>query len=243
MVKQGKIDVDQPAGIEEWKNDDRRTITIKDLMQMQSGLKWNEDYGNKSDVTVMLHCESDMGRYAFEKELEYPAGSHWYYSSGSTNIVSDIIRGKINNDSLYYCLPEKELFNRIGTPDAILETDPTGSWVGSSYLYATARDYARFALLCLNDGIFNGERILPEGWMNFSTSEAPASEGQYGAFFWLNRSKKINSAPEDMFSCNGFHGQYIFMIPSKELAVVILGYSPEGIDLDVLLGDVLGCLQ
>jgi CubicO group peptidase (beta-lactamase class C family) len=79
--------------------------------------------------------------------------------------------------------------------------------------------------------------------MNFSTSEAPASEGQYGAFFWLNRSKKINSAPEDMFSCNGFHGQYIFMIPSKELAVVILGYSPEGIDLDVLLGDVLGCLQ
>jgi CubicO group peptidase (beta-lactamase class C family) len=128
-------------------------------------------------------------------------------------------------------------------PDAVLETDPSGSWVGSSYLYATARDYARFALLYLNDGVFNRERILPEGWVDYCTAESPGSDGRYGAFFWLNRSKRIKSAPEDMFSCNGHDGQYIFMIPSKELAVVILGYSPDGVDLDKLLGDVLVCVQ
>jgi len=243
MVKQGKIDIDQPVELEEWQNDDRRTITIKDLMQMRSGLKWNEDYGNKSDVTVMLHCEPDMGQYALEQKLDYPVGTHWYYSSGTTNIMCDIIQKEINNDSIYYTFAEDELFNRIGMPDAVLETDPSGSWVGSSYLYATARDYARFALLYLNDGVFNGERILPEGWVEYCTTESPGSEGKYGAFFWLNRSKRIRSAPEDMFSCNGHDGQYIFMIPSKDLAIVILGYSPEGIDLDKLLGDVIGTLN
>ena len=88
QVKEGKMDISQPAAIEEWKGDDRSKITLNDLMQMQSGLKWNEDYGNRSDVTLMLHCEKDMGRFAFEKPLEFPAGTHWYYSSGTTNIVS-----------------------------------------------------------------------------------------------------------------------------------------------------------
>ncbi len=239
MVRQGKLDIDQPANPEEWQNDERSKITIRDLMQMRSGLDWNEDYGNRSDVTVMLHCEPDMGRYAMEQKLEYPVGTQWYYSSGTTNIVCDIIQRKINNDSLYYTFAGEELFNRTGMPDAVLETDPSGSWVGSSYLYATARDYARFALLYLNDGVFNGERILPEGWVDYCTTESLGSEGKYGAFFWLNKSKRIRSAPEDMFSCNGHDGQYIFMIPSKDLAVVILGYSPEGIDLDRLLGDVI----
>ncbi|MGE5419253.1 MAG: serine hydrolase domain-containing protein [Chloroflexota bacterium] len=242
MVKQGRLDINQPAGIKEWQNDDRKTITLKNLMQMQSGLKWNEDYGNRSDVTVMLHCEPDMGRYAYEQKMEYPAGTHWYYSSGTTNIMCDILQEKIGNDSLYYTFAEEELFNKIGMPDAVLEVDPSGSWVGSSYLYATARDYARFALLYLNDGVFNGERILPEGWVKYSTTEVPASKGRYGAFFWLNRGKTIKTVPEDAFSCNGHDGQYIFMIPSKELAVVILGYSPGGIDLDKLFGDILGTI-
>lgn len=242
MVKQGKLDINQTTGIKEWQNDDRKTITLKNLMQMQSGLKWNEDYGNRSDVTVMLHCEPDMGRYAYEQKMEYPAGTHWYYSSGTTNIMCDIIQEKLGNDSLYYSFAEKELFNKIGMPDAMLEVDPSGSWVGSSYLYATARDYARFALLYLNDGVFNGERILPEGWVQYSTTETAGSNGRYGAFFWLNKGKTIRTIPEDAFSCNGHDGQYIFMIPSKEIAVVILGYSPGGIDLDGLLGDILSAV-
>lgn len=245
MVRDGRFDINKPVKLDAWKNDERSSITLNNLMQMESGLKWNEDYGNKSDVTVMLHCESDMGKYAFEKPLEFPVGTHWYYSSGTTNIVDDIIQNQFNNVSDYYAFAEKELFNKIGMPDAVFEVDPSGTIVGSSYLYATARDYVRFAMLYMNDGVFNGSRILPEGWVKYSTTEAPDSKGQYGAFFWLNRSKKIPSAPEDTFSCNGHNGQFIFMIPSKELAVVILGYSPapNNIDIDRLLKDILSTLQ
>lgn len=245
LVKEGKIDINQPAAINEWKNDERSKITINDLMQMQSGLEWNEDYGNRSSVNVMLHCEGDMGRYAYEQPLIHPAGSYWYYSSGTTNIVSYLIRKQFSSDSLYYAFAHTELFNKTGMPDVVFEVDPSGTRVGSSYLYATARDYARFALLYLNDGIFNGERILPEGWVKYSTEEASASGGEYGSFFWLNRGKALKSAPEDMHSCVGHDGQRIFILPSQDLAVVILGYSPTsngGMDFDTLLKDILNTL-
>jgi CubicO group peptidase (beta-lactamase class C family) len=242
LVRDGKIDISKPAGIEEWKSDERNKITLNDLMQMQSGLEWNEDYGNRSDVTLMLHCESDMGRYAFEKPMAYPSGTKWYYSSGTTNIVSSIIRTQFNNDSLYYLFANKQLFNKIGMPDAIFEVDPTGNRVGSSYLYATARDYARFALLYANDGVFNGKRILPEGWVKYSTSVSSASNGAYGSFFWLNKGKELPSAPDDMYMCVGHDGQRIFIMPTQELIVVILGYSSKSkgdMDFDRLLKDIL----
>jgi CubicO group peptidase (beta-lactamase class C family) len=243
LVKEGKIDINQPVGFPEWKNDDRNKITLNDLLHMQSGLRWNEDYGTRSDVTVMLHCERDMGRFAWNQPLQYPVGSHWYYSSGTTNIVTNLIREKLGNDSLYYTFAERELFNKIGMPDAVLEVDPTGAFVGSSYLYATARDYARFGLLYMNDGVFNGERILPDGWVRYSTTAAENSDGKYGAFFWLNKNKGIPAAPADMVRCDGHDGQHIFIIPSHQLIVVILGYSPKfkgGIDLERLITDIMG---
>jgi len=193
----------------------------------------------------MLHCEGDMAGYAVERPVANKAGTYWYYSSGSTNIVSNLIRRQFSSDSAYYAFADNRLFNRIGMPDAVLEVDAAGNWVGSSYLYATARDYARFGLLYQNDGIFNGERILPEGWVEYSTTYASASEGLYGSFFWLNRSRTIPSAPEDMYSCNGHDGQYIFIIPSREIVIVVLGYSPSskgGIDTDRLIRDVLETL-
>jgi CubicO group peptidase (beta-lactamase class C family) len=246
LVKQGKLDIFKSTGLREWKGDERNKITLNDLMQMQSGLKWNEDYGNRSDVTLMLHCESDMGHFALERPVAYPAGTHWYYSSGTTNIVSYLIRKQFGNDSAYYSFVNKQLFNKIGMPDALFEVDPTGTIIGSSYLYATARDYARFGLLFENDGVFNGERILPEGWVKYTTSAASASNGLYGSFFWLNKSKKIPSAPEDMFACDGHDGQHIYIFPSEQLVVVILGYSPTsrgGMDTDRLLKDILGTLK
>jgi CubicO group peptidase (beta-lactamase class C family) len=129
--------------------------------------------------------------------------------------------------------------------DAVFEVDPTGTRVGSSYLYATARDYARFALLYQNDGVFNGERILPEGWVKYSTTVASASNGAYGSFFWLNKGKELPSAPEDMYMCVGHDGQRIFIMPSQQLIVVILGYSSTskgGMDFDRLLKDILNTL-
>lgn len=246
MSGEGLLDVNSPAGIEEWESDERRNITINDLLQMQSGLEWNEDYGNRSDVTVMLHCDDDMSRYAFDRPLQYQAGTKWYYSSGTTNIVSYILRQKIGNDNEYYSFLHRNLFSRTGIRDAVFEVDPEGTMVGSSYLYLTARDYARFGILYLNDGVFNGERILPEGWVEYSTTPASASEGEYGAFFWLNRSGKLPSAPRDMYMCVGHDGQRIFIIPSMEMVVVVLGYSPSsngGMDFDALLRDILGSVK
>ncbi len=242
MVKEGKWDIFQPADIPEWKNDERNKITINNLMQMNSGLKWNEDYGNRSDVTVMLYCEEDFARFAYHQPLKFPIGSQWVYSSGSANIINYLIRKSLNNEPEYYQFAQSRLFNKIGMSDAVFEVDAAGNQVGSSYLYATARDYARFGLLYLQDGIFNGERILPEGWVNYTTNPASDSKGGYGSLFWLNRSKYFPSAPDDMYSCNGHDGQHIFIIPSKELVVVMLGYSPKPdhiMNFDELLGDIL----
>ncbi len=244
-VMKGTINISKPAAIEEWTGTEKNAITLNDLMQMQSGLEWNEDYGNRSDVTLMLHCQPDMGHFAFEKPLEHPAGSHWYYSSGTTNIVSKLLRNQFNNDSIYYSSFYTDLFNKTGMADVVFEVDPSGTIVGSSYLYATARDYARFALLYDNDGVFNGERILPEGWVDYSRTATIASNGAYGSFWWLNRSKAIPSAPEDMFYCVGHDGQRIFILPTEELIVVVLGYSPTsngGMDFDGLLKDILSAL-
>jgi CubicO group peptidase (beta-lactamase class C family) len=244
MVRQGKMDISKPAGIEEWKGDERSKITLNDLMQMQSGLEWNEDYGNRTDVTLMLHCVNDMGKFAYSKPSEYPAGTHWYYSSGSANIVSHLIRKQFDNDSSYYAFAENQFFNKVGMPDAEFEVDPSGAFVCSSYLYATARDYARFGLLYLNDGIFNGERILPEGWVKYTRTPASGSNGEYGAFFWLNLSKALPSAPVNMFYCDGHDGQSIYILPDEEMVVVVLGYSPRSnrVDSDRLLRDILSTL-
>lgn len=227
MVKDGKWNINQPVNIPEWQTDERKNITINNLMQMQSGLRWNEDYGNRSDVTQMLYCANDFAKFTYDQPFAFQAGSHWYYSSGSVNIVNYLMRKTIGNDNEYYNFAQKRLFNKIGISDAVFEVDASGTQVGSSYIYATARDYARFGTLYLQDGIFNGERILPEGWVKYTTTPASDSSGKYGSLFWLNSSKYYPAAPEDMYSCNGHDGQQIFIIPSKELIVVLVGYSPK----------------
>jgi CubicO group peptidase (beta-lactamase class C family) len=244
LVGEGKMDINKPADIDEWNGDDRSKITLNDLMQMQSGLKWNEDYGSRSDVNIMLFCKGNMSSFAADHTLEHPAGTYWYYSSGTANIVSYLIRKQFPDDSSYYSFANREFFNKTGMPDAVFEVDASGTRIGSSYLYATALDYARFGLLYENDGVFNGERILPEGWVKYTTTAASGSKNGYGAFFWLNKAKKFPSAPEDMYMCEGHDGQQIFILPTQKLVVVVLGYSPMpvGMDCDRLLKDILGTL-
>jgi CubicO group peptidase (beta-lactamase class C family) len=244
LVGEGKMDINKPADIDEWKGDDRSKITLNDLMQMQSGLKWNEDYGSRSDVNIMLFCKGNMSNFAADHTLEHPAGTYWYYSSGTANIVSYLIRKQFPDDSSYYSFANRQFFNKTGMPDAVFEVDASGTRIGSSYLYATALDYARFGLLYENDGVFNGERILPEGWVKYTTTAASGSKNGYGAFFWLNKAKKFPSAPEDMYMCEGHDGQQIFILPTQKLVVVVLGYSPMpvGMDCDRLLKDILGTL-
>jgi CubicO group peptidase (beta-lactamase class C family) len=243
LVKDSILDINTKELIPEWSGDERSEISLENLMHMQSGLEWNEDYGNRSDVTVMLHCVPGFAEYAYSMPLEYEPGTHWYYSSGTTNIVSKIIRSHFNNDELYYAFPHKDLFYKIGITGAIFETDESGTLAGSSYLYMTARDYARFALLFMNDGFFNNNQILPEGWVDYVTTSVPDSKGEYGSFFWLNKDLSIESAPEDMYMCVGHDGQRIFLIPSLDLVVVILGYSPDhSMNFNQLLADIIDTL-
>lgn len=245
MAKDGLVDIHAPMDIPEWQGDGRRAITLSHLMQMQSGLQWNENYGNRSDVNLMLHRETDMGRFALSKPLEHEPGTFWYYSSGSTNIVMRHLRGKFASDEAFLSYMRERLFAPLAIANPHFEPDMSGTPVGSSYLYVTARDYARFGQLFLDDGCIGEQRILPEGWVDYTVTPASASEGGYGAFFWLNRNHVCPDVPEDMFSCQGHDGQEIYIIPSKELVVVILGYSPKPdrvIDFNGVLRDIIANL-
>jgi len=245
MAGDGLLDIYAPTGIPQWQNDDRKSITLNDLMQMQSGLEWNEDYGNRSDVNLMLHREQDMGLFALNKPLEHAPGSFWYYSSGSTNIVMRYLRGKFASDKDFLTYQRERLFVPLGIRNPVFEPDMSGTPVGSSYLYVTARDFARFGQLFLDDGCIGEQRILPEGWAAYSATPASASQGGYGAFFWLNRNHHWPDAPEDLLECRGHDGQEIFIIPSKDLVVVELGYSPKPdrvVDFNALLKDIIAAL-
>jgi CubicO group peptidase (beta-lactamase class C family) len=227
MVKKGLMKINEPVDIPEWKNTKKATITLENLMHMNSGLKWNEDYGNLSNVTVMLHEAVDMARFAYGKPLVGRPDSSWYYSSGTTNIVTYLIRKKLANDAEYYAFPRRELFNPIGMRSAIFETDASGTFVGSSYIYASMRDYVRFGLLYLNKGNWLGNQILPVGWTDYAMKPAKGSGGKYGSFFWLNQSGEYPGVPRDLFMCKGHDGQFIYIIPSLQLVVVRTGFSKK----------------
>lgn len=239
LTKDGRMKVHEPAPIPQWQQDDRKKITLHNLLQASSGLKWEEKYDGPSPATNMLFKKKDMGLYAMESPLESEPNTVFEYSSGTTNIISRLIREAMGDED-YYRFYYRELFEKIGARSMIIEPDAGGTYVGSSFSWATARDWARFGLLYLNDGIFNGQRILPEGWVAYSTTHATAApRGEYGAQWWLNAGAMNNpsdrtypSVPPDSFQAEGFEGQFVFVIPSKRLVVVRLGLSQTN-DLDM----------
>ena len=241
MVKDSLLDIHAPMNIPEWQGDGRRASTLHDLMQMQSGLEWNEDYGARSDINIMLHCERDMGLFALSKPLEYEPGTHWKYASGSTNIVVRYLRSRFPSNEAFLSYMHTRLFAPLGIVDAVFEQDMSGTPIGSSYLYATARDFARFGQLYLDDGCVGNSRILPEGWVDYTRTPAADSGNHYGSLFWLNGNGKFPDVPKEMFYCDGHDGQDIFIFPSQQLVVVVLGYSPKPddvIDFNTLLKDI-----
>jgi hypothetical protein len=233
------LSVDASAPVEEWLKDKRREITINDLMHMSSGLKWNEDYGDVSDVTNMLYSERNCYQSAIKAPFEKKPNAVWKYSSGTANILSGIVRITLKNDSQYFEFPYNELFRKIGMNSMVLETDANGYFVGSSYSYATAKDWAKFGQLYLQNGVWKGDTILPKGWVEYTKTSADAANGQYGAQFWLNRSRALPDIPEDMFSCQGHRGQRIFIIPSRQLVVVRMGFSENKFDHNQFLKMIL----
>jgi len=243
--------VNKPAPIESWRNDARSKITLNDMMHMSSGLDWVENYGGPSSATNMLFKKKDMGIYASAVPAKEEPGKVFYYSSGTTNIISRIVRDKVGDEN-YYRFPYVELFDKLGMRSIVIEPDAGGTFVGSSYSFATARDWARFGLLYLNDGICNGERILPEGWVTYSsTPTSGAKIGEYGAQFLLNAGTKDHpekriypSVPADLYWADGFEGQNIFILPSKKLVIVKLSQSTGNyLNDDLFLSDVIESLN
>ena len=251
LVKDGRLDIMAPAPVPEWASPDdpRHAITTDQLMRMSSGLEFNEDYGDLTvGVTQMLYNSSDMAAYAANMPLAAPPDTVWNYSSGTANILSRIIRdvtgGDIND---YWNFPRQALFYPLGMNSAVLEPDASGTFVGSSYMYATARDWARFGQLYLQDGVWDGQRILPEGWVDYARTPTPPSHGQYGALWWLNHGsgdgKEWEGVPDDAYAAEGHDGQYVVVIPSRNMVIVRLGVSHHGAwDQTAFLQDVLAAV-
>jgi CubicO group peptidase (beta-lactamase class C family) len=226
LVQDGKLEVNKSAPIQEWLADDRKNITLDHLLKMSSGLAFVENYAAPSDATQMLFRKKDAGAYAIGSKLAATPGSVWSYSSGTSNILQEIIRRQFSNHADYLAFPHKRLFQKLGMTSAILEPDASGTYVGSSFMYATARDWAKFGQLYAQDGLWNGDQILPKGWAAYSSSLTPNSGGEYGAHFWLN--KNDSAFPKDAFMAQGFEGQNITIIPSKQLVLVRLGMTYKG---------------
>ena len=237
LVKDGLLHTDQNALLEEWMHDDRKNITLDNLLRMSSGLQFKEDYTTPSDATRMLFRTKGAGAFAIHSKLSSTPGSTWSYSSGTTNILQEIIRRKFNTLAGYQSFPHERLFNKIGMHSAIIEPDALGTYVGSSFMYATARDWAKFGQLYLQDGIWNGDRILPEGWVAYSAKETPHSDGRYAAQFWINHTDP--AFPQDAFMADGFEGQFVVIVPSKQLVIVRLGCSQhEGFDINPFVKEI-----
>ncbi len=234
LVGQGKLSLTDQVKVPEWQEpiNGRSEITLNHLLHMSSGLDFDEDYKTPlTDATYMLLRVPDMAAYAANKKLAAEPGSRWSYSSGTTNIISRIIRRTVG-ESDYLSFPRRALFEPLGMNSAVMEPDASGTFVGSSFMYATARDWGQFGQLYLQNGIWKGKRILPEGWVEYTMTSAPQAPYQeYGAHFWLKIPKQyasggyINRLPEDAFHAVGHEGQFVTIIPSSDLVIVRLGLS------------------
>ncbi len=244
LQKQGKFDINKPAPVAEWKNDERKKITTNDLLHMNSGLEWEEDYNKISDVTNMLFQARDMSKSQAEKPAIAKPNTHWNYSSGTTNLLSGILRQQFKTHQEYLDFWYSSLLDKIGMNSALVETDMAGNFVGSSYGWATTRDWAKFGLLYLHKGNWNGEQILDESWVKYAATPTNTSEGKYGAQFWLNAGGYFPDVPREMFYCSGYQGQMIAIFPSKDLVIVRMGLTEEpDFDFNGFLKEVVGSLK
>jgi CubicO group peptidase (beta-lactamase class C family) len=229
----GKLSLDQKNLFAEWSSDERRNISIADLMAMQSGLAFNEDYGTVSDVTRMLYLEPDMAKFAASKPLVAPIGSKFSYSTGTSIMLARLWQDAVGDEAASLAYPRKALFDPLGMQSAVMEADESGTLAGASYLYATAHDWARFGEFLLREGVWNGKRILPEGFVAMMHEPTAASGGIYGkGEVWLEGpgDKKGGGAavgvPPDTYWLQGHDGQTVAIVPSKRMVVVRMGLTP-----------------
>jgi CubicO group peptidase (beta-lactamase class C family) len=234
LTVQGIVTPSFPAPIPEWRGpaDPRREIEVEHLMRMTTGLALDETNSGFDPSSQMLYLHNDMAGFAVKAALMASPGKRWAYSSATTELLARIIRDAVGGPEKTLAFAWRELFNPLGMRDVTLEFDGMGTLQGSSYMLASARDWARFGLLYLNDGEVGGRRILQEDWVGFSASATLDTD--YGAGFWTNRSEHENAKgrvrlgiPRDAFFASGDLGQRILIIPSQHLVIVRLGDSVD----------------
>jgi len=239
LVGESHFDVDDPAPIPQWRqrNDPRGAITIADLLHMSGGLKFgrgtaqNGLYFTEGDHhTAVYFGAVNVFDYSVARELEHPPNTVWRYRNCDPLALGSIVRNTVEagrGDYLSY--PQRELFDKIGARNFVLEVDAWGNFIMTGFDYGTARDWARFGLLHLQDGVFAGQRVLPEGWVDFIRAPAPANEAKnYGGLFWLNAGGQYEKLPRDMYWPAGHHGQVVMTIPSHDMVIVRIGHSALG---------------
>ena len=246
IQKEQGWDLDAPTGILEWQDDERKEITTRQLLQMRGGLAWDENYGGLSPITRMLYHKDDVYAHAVACKAESKPGNKWEYSSGTTNILSGLIKSKCENVNQYLAAPKRLLFDRIGMRSAIIEFDRHHNYVMSSYGWATARDWTRFGLLLLNKGQWQGQEVYSTEFADFMSEESPGSNGFYGAQVWLNNPEKTANkiysfpdVPSDAYFENGFGGQRVLIIPSKNMVITSLSGYENSYDYNTLYKRIL----
>lgn len=239
FVDAGKLALDAPPPVKEWTGagDPRAKITLAELLNMSSGLEFAEPYDPGSDSTHMLFQSADMAAYAAAKPLGHPQGSFWAYSSGTANILSRIAFQQSGGTlKSYEAYARAHLFQPAGITSDIFEPDESGNFVGSSYLYMTARDWARFGLLFLDRGTIDGRRVLSEQFADFVARPAPADTRKgYGGQFWLNGTadgKREFPHLPDFFAAEGHNDEFVTIFPSRDTVIVRLGWTTGGAEFD-----------
>jgi CubicO group peptidase (beta-lactamase class C family) len=241
MTQHGMLSPSVPAPVPEWKgaSDPRREIEVEHLMRMTTGLALDETNSGFDPSSRMMYLSDDMAGFAVQAQLIAPVGKRWHYSSGTTQILARLVRDGTGGPEQSLAFAWRELFNPLGMRHVTLELDGAGTIQGTTYMLASARDWARFGLLYLNDGVVGGKRVLHEDWVDFCA--AGTLDTDYGAGFWTNRSEHPNAKgrvragiPRDAFFASGDLGQRIFIIPSQRMVVVRLGDSVDS------TGDIRG---
>ncbi len=241
MEYQGKLKVTDKAPITSWQKDERKNITIHNLLQMNSGLEWDENYDEISDATTMLFLERDMTKIQENKPLVGKINSSWNYSSGTSNLLSGIVRSQFSTHQQYLDYWYSDLIDRIGMNSMILEADLAGNYVASSYAWATPRDWGKFGLLYLHKGNWNGDQIFAKDWVDYVTKPAPSSENSYGAQFWLNANGRLKDVPKNMYFADGYQGQRVYILPDQDLVVVRMGLS--WMDENTFLSGIISSIE
>ena len=230
-----------PANLHPTWTDARARITLAELLHMNSGLAWNEGYGSLTDATIMLHEKPDFAAYAARMPAVARPDSVWNYSSGTTNLLMHLLQEQIGAEHFHTFLYDS-LFTRIA-PSLLIEPDQSGTPVGSSYGWATARDWANLGQFMLQGGIWEGDTLIAPEWIEWMQEPATGSNGTYGGHLWLP-GPDLPNIPEDAYIMRGFQDQRVFVVPSRNLVVARLGHGEDkSADFDGFLERLLTALD